>query len=272
MAAARHTVLLPQEGYDIEVTVDGNAGMPLVMLPSSLRDAGDFDAAAALLAHGGFRVLRPWPRGMGRSTGPLEGLSLTVLAADVIRTIEVLGGGAPAILVGHAFGHFVARVADLEHPEWVGGIVVVAGAARTFPEGMAHSLKIASDPEYADEERIAHLRHAFFAPGNDEARWLRGWYPGLRAAYSAASAIPDKSTWWPVSRSPILDLQAADDPWRPPASRTELKEVLGEKVTIRVIEGASHALLVERPESVAESIIDWAGSLRCGGQTGTASR
>jgi pimeloyl-ACP methyl ester carboxylesterase len=261
MASSRNTVLLAQDGYEIEVTVDGDVGMPLVMLPSSLRDPEDFDAVAALLADGGFHVLRPWPRHMGRSNGPLEGLSLSVLAADVIHTVQALGGGAPAILVGHAFGHFVARVADLEHPEWVRGVVVAAGAARTFPEGMANSLTIASDDAYADEERIADLRHAFFAEGNDPTTWLKGWHPKLRAAYRAAGAVPEKSVWWPVSHSPILDLQAAQDPWRPATSRSELKDILGEKVCIQVIEGASHALPVERPEAVAASIMGWAKNL-----------
>ena len=45
----------------------------LVMLPSSSRDSEDFDDIAECFARGGFRVLRPQPRGMCGSTGPMDG-------------------------------------------------------------------------------------------------------------------------------------------------------------------------------------------------------
>jgi len=256
----RHTALLQREGQRIEVVVDGERGTPLVMLPSSLRDARDFDLAAQQLAAAGFQVLRPAPRGMGASTGPLEGLTLHTLADDVVFAVQQIAR-APAILVGHAFGHFVARVADLDHPQWVRGVAVVGAAARSFPPGMAESLAIASDPAQADEERLRHLRRAFFAPGNDPSSWLDGWYPELRAAYRAAGAVPDKSVWWPVHHAPLLDLQGADDPWRPPATRDELRQALGDAVTVRVIQQASHALVVEQPAAVAQAIAEWAATL-----------
>ena len=105
------------------------------------------------------------------------------------------------------------------------------------------------------------MRHAFFAPGNDPEPWLEGWHPELRVAYRQAGAVPPKDLWWPVSHAPILDLQGADDPWRPPASRNELKDVLGAKVTVQVIPRASHALLPEQPAAVAEAIVAWTRAL-----------
>ncbi len=257
-SARRRSVLLEQEQHVLEVTVEGpEEGPPLVMLASSQRDAGDFDESAELLAQAGLRVLRPWPRGMGASNGPLEGLSLYTLAADAVFALQRLSSGQPAIWLGHAFGHFVARVADLAHPEWVRGVVVAAAAARTFPAHVPATLATASDTTQPDAVRLAALREGFFAPGNDPAPWLHGWHPGVRAAYKAAGAVPDKNVWWPVSHAPILDLQAAHDPWRPPATRQELKDALGDLVTVRVIDNASHALLVEQPRAVAEAVIEW---------------
>jgi pimeloyl-ACP methyl ester carboxylesterase len=263
---ARHSVLLPQGGHTLEVTVEGpQAGPPLVMLPSSQRDAGDFDESAGLLAQSGFRVLRPWPRGMGRSDGPLADLSLYTLAEDAVFALRQLAGGRPAIWLGHAFGHFVARVADLAHPESVRGVVVAAAAARTFPAGMPQTLATASDTTQPDAVRLAALREGFFAPGNNPAAWLHGWHPALRMVYRVAGTVPDKSVWWPVTHAPILDLQAAHDPWRPPATRGELQDALGARVTVRVIEKASHALLVEQPRAVAEAVTEWAATLAPGG-------
>jgi pimeloyl-ACP methyl ester carboxylesterase len=264
----RRTVLLAQGRWQIEVTLDVAAdtdtGVPLVLLPSSLRDADDFDDCAAELAACGYRVMRPKPRGMGASNGPLQDMTLHTLADDVIHVVRQLGGGQPAVLVGHAFGHFVARVADLDHPSWVRAVVVAGAAARVFPEGMAQSLALASDPSQASALRLEHLQHAFFAPGNDPSLWLLGWHPQLRQAYRQAGLVPDKSVWWPVSHAPLLDLQALQDPWRPAATRQELKDALGSQVTVCEIDNASHALLVEQPLAVARAIVGWLKALPAG--------
>jgi pimeloyl-ACP methyl ester carboxylesterase len=254
-AGARRRVLLDDGPVRIDVLIDGS-GPAVVLLPSSARDSLDFDGLAERIAAAGYCALRPQPRGMGRSQGPMEALSLALLAQDVATTIERLGGGA-AFVVGHAFGHFTARVLDLLHPRRVRGVVVLAGAARVFPPGLAESLAIASDMQADTAQRLLHLQKAFFAPGNDASAWLQGWYPALRADYRRASASPAKDVWWPVSHAPILDLQGAADPWRPASTRNELREVLGGKVTVGVIDGASHAMVPERPVQVADAIVAW---------------
>jgi pimeloyl-ACP methyl ester carboxylesterase len=251
--------LVREGNLQIDVLVNGE-GPAIVLLPSSQRDSLDFDDIAARIAAQGFRVLRPQPRGMGRTTAPAEALDLNALAADVALVITRLGGGR-AIVAGHAFGHFVARVVDLDHPQLVRGVVVIAGAARVFPPGLSEALDTASDVTKPRDARIAGLQRAFFAPGHDASVWLDGWHPELRDAYRRAGAKPPKESWWPVTHAPILDLQAADDPWRPPATRNELKDVLGDKVTVRVIADASHALIPEQPAAVAEAIVTWARSL-----------
>ncbi|BEP62287.1 hypothetical protein GmRootV213_28410 [Variovorax sp. V213] len=252
--------LLHDGGVAIDVLVDGT-GPAIVLLPSSQRDSLDFDVVSRQIARAGYRVLRPQPRGMGRSRGPMEGLNLSVLARDVVLAIDRLGGGR-AVIVGHAYGHFVARVADLEHPPRVRGLVVVGAAAKVFPQGMVESLAIAADPGKPREERLKQLQFSMFAPGNDASSWLDGWHPELRDAYRRAGATPSKDVWWPVSNAPILDLQGAEDPWRPPATRNELKDILGDKVTVQVIPRAGHALIPEQPSAVSEAIVGWVRTLQ----------
>jgi pimeloyl-ACP methyl ester carboxylesterase len=248
------------DGATIEILLNEPAragGAAIVLLPSSQRDSRDFDELARRLTARGHRVLRPQPRGMGASSPPPPGMTLHTLAADVAATIEACAAG-PAVVVGHAFGHFVARVTDLDHPRQVRGVVVLAAAARHFPPGLSAALDLAADTQ-PRARRLASLQQAFFAPGNDPTAWLAGWYPQLRAAYRAAGTTPAKDRWWPVSHAPILDLQAADDPWRPPSTRFELREALGAaKVTVEVIARASHALVPEQPAAVADAIAEWA--------------
>jgi pimeloyl-ACP methyl ester carboxylesterase len=255
----RRRELLVDGDVHIDVLIDG-VGPAIVMLPSSQRDSLDFDAVVERLARAGFKVLRPQPRGMARSTGPMSDLDLNALALDVKRVIDQFGDGR-AIVAGHAFGHFVARVTDLNHADSVRGVAVLGGAARVFPPGLTQALDIAADPRQPRDERLTALRLAFFAPGSDPSTWLEGWHPELRDAYRRVSATPPKQAWWPVTHAPILDLQGEVDPWRPPSTRDELRAVLGDKVTVRVVARASHALLPEQPDAVADAILKWARSL-----------
>jgi pimeloyl-ACP methyl ester carboxylesterase len=257
------TMLAGAGGAAIEVLVDQSDSRDaptIVLLPSSQRDSRDFDDLAQLLVGHGFHVLRPQPRGMGRSAPPSAGMTLHVLADDVARTIDAWGHG-PAIVAGHAYGHYVARVTDLDHPGVVRGVVVLASAARTFPPDLVAALDMAADPTRPVAERLACLKRAFFAPKSDAGAWLDGWHPHLRDIYRQAGATPSKDRWWPVTHAPILDLQGEEDPWRPSSTRGELKDCLGDKVTVQVIAGASHALIPEQPQAVADAIAAWARGL-----------
>lgn len=261
-AAPSRDELLLDGDRRIHVRIDGSSGAPpVVLLPSSQRDSLDFDDFAQRLSRAGNLVLRPQPRGMGRSSPPPPGMTLATLASDVALTIERLGGGRRAVVVGHAYGHWVARVADMNHPALVRGVVVLGASARVFPPGTAEALAIGSDPGKPEADRLAALQRVMFAPGNDPRPWLEGWYPQWRAAYRSAGQQPPKDVWFGRTNSPILDLQGAQDPWRPPASRRELADVLPGRVTVRVIEGASHALVPERPAEVTAAIVEWMAAL-----------
>src|SRR6266446_2737090 len=64
------------------VTVRGQ-GQPIVFIPARGRSVEDFDDIGSRLAQAGYRVILPQPRGIGNSSGPLEGITLHDLAADV---------------------------------------------------------------------------------------------------------------------------------------------------------------------------------------------
>ena len=261
---ARRRELLTRKNAQGEVTLDvivDGVGPAIVLLPSSQRDSEDFDDLAQLIAAEGFQVLRPQPRGMGKSSPPPPGMTLATLAGDVALTIERLASG-PAVVVGHAYGHWVARVLDMNHPKLLRGVVVLGASAKVFPPGMVEALAIGSDPTQPEKARLDALSKSMFAPGNDARSWLSGWHPNLRTAYRIAGQQPPKDVWFPVSNAPILDLQGDQDPWRPVASRDELKEILGDKVTVQVIANASHALIPEQPRAITKAIVAWVRALK----------
>ncbi|WP_372495622.1 alpha/beta fold hydrolase [Saccharopolyspora soli] len=60
------------------------------------------------MASAGYRVLRPQPRGIGRSTGPMTGVTIDDLGADIAHVINELGHG-PAVVLGHAVSESRSR-------------------------------------------------------------------------------------------------------------------------------------------------------------------
>ncbi len=244
----------------IEVIAEG-AGLLVVLLPSRGRDSEDFDAVAAGIAKAGYRVLRPQPRGAGRSTGPMKNLTLHDFANDVAAVIRHEGGSA--VIAGHAFGNWVARMTAMDHPQLVRGVVIVAAAAKAYPSGFAgakelsEAVRKAGDPSLPDAERLKHLRTAFFAPGHDASIWLKGWHPEVDESQSAAGRATKQSEWWPGGKAPLLDLQAELDPFKPRAMMNEMKEEFGDRVTVAVIPDASHALIPEQPAAVIDAIVAW---------------
>ena len=86
------------QGATLRVLVQG-AGPTVVVVPSYGRDGGDdFNFVTAAMVQAGYLVLRPQPRGMLGSVGPMEGVTLDDLAADVADVIDALGGGRAIVL------------------------------------------------------------------------------------------------------------------------------------------------------------------------------
>jgi pimeloyl-ACP methyl ester carboxylesterase len=250
----------------IEVAAEGR-GPLIVMLPSRGRGAEDFDGVANVLANAGFRVLRPQPRGAALSLGPMQNLTLHDLANDVAAVIRNAGDGGPAIIVGHAFGSWVARMTAVDHPELVRGVVMVAAAAKAYPAGfpgakeLSEAVQKSGDFALPPNERLKYLRLAFFAPNSDPRVWLQGWHPAADEMQSAAGRATQQSEWWSGGSVPLLDLQGALDPFKPRAMSNEMSDEFGERASIVVIPDASHAVIQEQPNAVAAAILAWIDKL-----------
>jgi pimeloyl-ACP methyl ester carboxylesterase len=254
----------------IEIIAEG-AGPLVIMLPSRGRDSEDFDEVAAGIAAAGYRVLRPQPRGIRRSTGPMNDLTLHDFADDVAAIIRDEGSGS-AVLIGHAFGNQVARMTAVDHPCLVRGVVLAATAARNgVTRELADALSKAADLSLPDAVRLQALQFAFFAPNHDPSIWLTGWHPQTMQCQGTAIANTRTEEWWSAGAAPILDLQAALDPWRRRDTANELKDELGERVEIAIVGDASHALIPEQPSAVVEHIVNWTRQLPAGGSRNPAS-
>jgi pimeloyl-ACP methyl ester carboxylesterase len=259
--------VVQRDGVTIEVIAEGR-GPLIVLLPSLGRDSEEFDPVAGQIAAAGFRVLRPQPRGYGRSAGPLENVTLHDYARDVAAVIEHENAG-PAIIAGHAFGHFVAKMLAVDSPKLVRAVVLVAAAQKRADPEVRRRLGIATDASQPETERIKYLQLVFFAPGHDPKIWLTGFHPAVQKAEEIARDNTPQAEYWRAGMAPLLDLQAEHDPFRPRSTAGELVEEFGaSRVSVVVIPNASHALPVEQPRAVGDAIVAYAAAMGATGKTG----
>ena len=258
-AATRFLVRRPDVA--IEVLAQGH-GSPIVLLPSLGRGASDFDRVAERLAAAGFRVLRPQPRGIGESRGPMSGIDLHDYAADVAALIQHDGGGA-AFVVGHAFGNRVARMLATDRPDLVRAVSLIAANVGHAPSPpvVREAIKASANPSLPDARRLTALQFAFFAPGNDARAWLAGWHPDVLAAQRVAGDRTSREADYAAGAAPILYLQPDHDPLAHEEDAHEFKRALGDRVTIVVIRDCSHAAVAEQPDAISDALIDYAAAL-----------
>jgi pimeloyl-ACP methyl ester carboxylesterase len=245
----------------LEVLAQGS-GHRVVLLPSLGRGASDFDVIAGRIAAAGYRVLRPQPRGIGLSRSPEPYADLHDCAADIAAVIESDGGDG-ALVAGHAFGNRVSRMLATDRPELVRGVSLIAanvGHAPSTPP-IREAIRNSANPSLPDEQRLQALRFAFFAPGNDPRPWLKGWHPDVLAAQRIAGDRTSRQEDYAGGEAPILYLQPGGDPLAHVEDAHEFKRALGDRVTVIVIDNASHAAIEEQPESISAALIDFAKRL-----------
>ena len=251
------THLLDLPGGVLEVFCAGE-GPPVLLVPSLGRGQEDFDEVAVLLLAAGLRLIRPEPRGIGRSAPLHPGATLHDMAADVAAAIEAEGVGQ-VLAAGHAAGNWVVRMLAHDRPDLVRGVAMLAAVTGTgVAPAISRAITSSFDHALPDAERLGHLQHAYFAPGHDASVWLPGWHPDVARAQRAANAATTDRTWLRAAeRQPLLYLAAAEDAIAPPPSEAELQDQLGPLVRRVVVADAGHALLPEQPEAVAAALVDF---------------
>lgn len=249
---------------DIQIEyADQGSGPVICILPSLARSGRDYDVVADYLQRDGFRILRPEPRGIGLSKGPMQALTLHDFAADVAAVLDHEATG-PVLVVGHAWGSQPARMLAADRPDLVCGVVMAAASAGKLPPGstekpygrLRDAIDGAGDMSLSEEQRLECLRRAFFAPGNNPRLWLEGWSAEAHEAQSHARRETPIDEYFSAGTSvPILDLQAEHDAVVVP---NVMKPYLGDRVTVQLIRDAGHAMAPEQPKAMAEAIAAFA--------------
>jgi pimeloyl-ACP methyl ester carboxylesterase len=241
--------------------LSAGTGPTLVLLPGQGRPPQDLEPLAALLVAGGYRAMLPEPRGMGQSTGPLDGITLHDLARDVAAVISA-SHGAPAVLIGHGLGNRIARTVAADRPELVRAVVLLSASGKVQPSAeVARALELAAGPDTPPDARRKAAMTAWFARGNDPTPWLTGWSQPVRAAYRAAAAATPTGEFWTAGRAPVLIVQGLEDVSAPPENGRLLKQELGDRARLVEIPGVGHALPLENPGAVARAVLEYLSTM-----------
>ena len=93
--------------------------------------------------------------------------------------------------------------------------------------------------------------------GGDITPWLDGWSQPVMAAYLAAAAATPVEEWWTAGAADVLVVQGLCDVSAPVGNGRMLRAEIGERATLIELADVGHALPVEKPELVADTLVEF---------------
>lgn len=242
---------------ELDVHLRGDGPSVVLLQHFRLNSVEHYEPLVQRLVEAGFRAVIVDQRGVGNSTGSLDGLTLHDLAADIASVIEALDI-APAHVVGHAFDNRIARCLATDRPDLVKSLILLAAgwSAGPTPEGQAAFGEMLR-PDASEDERLAAVRAGIYAEEHRHLASVHDWegVTVFTAALTAANAATPLEDWWAGGEAPILVIQGLDDVVAPPENGRDLKDKLADRVTLVELASAGHVLLPEQPDAVSDAIL-----------------
>lgn len=247
-----------------------------------------WEPVAQRLAARGFRVVAPYMRGYAPSTlqGPFDA---DRLGADALALVRALSGGERAFVVGHDWGAVATYVAAGLEPELLDRVVTLAvphplaflGNMRHTPDQLRRSwymgfFQLPVVPELAlkrDGWALVERLWRRWSPGFEPpAEHLRALEQCFEASMPAPIEYYRAMLWPPVEAAarmregqqegrrvnvPCLYLHGADDGCVGFELARDQERYFAAGLEAELLARCGHFLQLERPEAVAERILEW---------------
>ena len=234
----------------------------VLALPGSGGDYSRYQRLAPLLAEAGYHTIVINQRGIMGSSGNLEGLTLSDLAADVIAIADTLQA-EKFHMMGWAFGNRTSRMLATDYPNRVASLTLIAAGglvpALTQPGELSRLLGEADLP-LAEKIRLA--RRTLFSPATDDsllqdyAMNLRYW-PDARRAQRNANLNTPVEQWSAGGEGPVLMVMGQDDLTAPVENGHLMKQRHGERLELVIIPEAGHVVGLEKPHEALAAIVSF---------------
>ena len=235
-------------------------GPLVVMLPGlGLSGIDYFTSIAPQISNAGYTVVTVDPRGVGKSTGDLDSITLHDMTADVASIIQKMKK-TDAIVVGWAFGNRVARCFAADYPELTKSVILLAaGGLVPLDENiLSDFVKILPGSKLSEEEKSKVASKILFSPKSDPNLLVKSsFYPKATKAQQNANKITPRSDWWTAGEADVLIIQGLDDLIAVPENGRLLQQQLGRRAKLVEISDAGHALHLEKPNEVVLSMINY---------------
>ena len=245
-------------GESIYYAARGDGGAPIVLIHGAGSNHLVWNSQLAALA-GTTRAYALDLPGHGRSGG--GGRSASRGYADLVCSFLDALSLDRAIIAGHSMGGTIAQTLGLENPDRVLGLVLAGTGARlrVLPAFLEGSV--------SDFANIAHqFNAAEFAPNSDERlRKLSEqqllacdplvFHNDLVAcnSFDALARVSEISV-------PTLVICGAQD-WMTPVKYSQYLASKIPNAQLRLIEGAGHMLMIEKPDEFSRALVEWIPSI-----------
>ena len=268
----------------------GDPGLPKLLLLHGFPEyGGAWGDLAPLLAHR-FHCIAPDQRGFGQSWAPQEVSAYATgkLVGDMVALI----GDEPLYVLGHDWGAAVAYALTMMRPDLVRRLIIMngvhpvpfrralaAGGPQTAASQYIHYLRAEGSEEklrqdnyaklmtlfsanmdhaWADADTVAAYRKEWDRPGRLQG--MVNWYRASPLAVGTPGEVLTDLPGLPVEkmqvRCPHLLIWGAEDTALLPEA-TEALEDFAPDLTRITIAGADHWLHHQKPDQVAQAILDW---------------
>lgn len=247
-------------GATLECTICG-VGAPVVLLANAGCSTGYFGDLSRVLVAGGLQTIAINMRGVGESSGSLDGTTVHDLAADVAGVIDALECG-PAYLVGHAFGNRIARCLAVDRPELVRSITLLAAGGLIGPATpLGTALSNAEEVKMNGSDCVTKYGARWLSPASDPKvlASVECW-PATHVAHLATGRGMVLDEWWDAGTAPLLVIQGLDDIAAPPGNGHALRDKHGDRVRLIDLPHAGHFMLLEQPEVVSRAVAEFVGA------------
>lgn len=240
------------------------SGPPLVLINGYAATAADWDPGFLGALGERSTVICPDNRGMGDSTGPVDGLSVDAMAADILALLD--GLDHPAVdLAGWSMGGFIAQQVAAIAPERVRNLVLLAtsGGGPDAPLSSGEAWRALTDHGGTPDEQAQRLLGLLFpadvaervyADFGDIVAVARAQLdPEALSAQEAAMIAwqrEDAAGRIAAIRAPTLIAAGSEDVVIPAANSPLLAAALSDSWLAR-FPGRGHAFMAEEPTRVA---------------------
>lgn len=258
----------------------GGAGPPVVLCHATGFVSAVWSRLAAALARWGFRPIAPDTRGHGLSDKPSSGYSWPTFGEDIRCFIEAMGLRQP-IAIGHSAGGTSIALCEAEHPGTVSRAVLIDPVIHlkheqtaTRPQSLAEGARRRRMVWASRDEMFASFRSRkpFASWAEDLLRAYVGagtrLLPDGRAellcpgpiesgVYEAGMRL-DPWPYLPRVGCPVLVLRGGQSETFSVAAAERLARLVP-RCRLVTFPDASHFVLMERPEEVAEEVLRFLG-------------